>query len=272
MCTTDYDDLDAVLSTGCVPVAFGFSPWLVPDLAPWAVTAEPAERLLGPIAGFSLERIAAQRPDLIVGQVDLLDGKYDQLGAIAPTVTVGVRRDGWRSSCALVGRALGREDAAAAAAARTGAVLGRERAALSSLAGTRVVVLYRNGGVNRIDSTFHPPGGGSAEVLGELGLTAVDAGAGPAGALADEELGRLDEADVVIVQDFVAETDDLLRIEVFRRSRPVRDRRVVRLSPVATRASFLPSVLSLPVATAEFAAGVRAALAGRGSLEPVAGR
>jgi iron complex transport system substrate-binding protein len=247
---TDYDDLDALLAVGLAPAAFGFSPWLVPDLPPWASGAAGSTRLVGQVAEVSLEKIAAQNPDLIVGQADLVSGTIDELSRIAPTVTVALRSGDWRAGTRIVGLATAREAqaerAVAAAAAR-----------LADLPGRRVAVLSRHGGEIQIQSASFDRHGAGA-LLADLGLDPVDVSGG-AGTVAEEELTRLDDVDVLLVLDLVAETDMLLASPVFRMLRPVREGRVARLGPAASRGSYLLSTLSAAYAADEFATAITTA-------------
>jgi iron complex transport system substrate-binding protein len=254
---TDYDDLDAVLAVGLAPVAFGFSPWLVPDLPPWASGAAGSTRLVGQVAEVSLEKIAAQNPDLIVGQADLVSGTIDELSRIAPTVTVALRSGDWRAGTRIVGLATAREAQAAAAIAQAERAVAAAAARLADLPGRRVAVLSRHGGEIQIQSASFDRHGAGA-LLADLGLDPVDVSGG-AGTVAEEELTRLDDVDVLLVLDFVAETDMLLASPVFRMLRPVREGRVARLGPAASRGSYLLSTLSAAYAADEFATAITAA-------------
>ncbi|MFP5022566.1 ABC transporter substrate-binding protein [Pseudonocardia phyllosphaerae] len=244
----DYDDLDAVLAVGVVPVAFGHSPWLVPDLTPWAQGASRSVRLEGSVAEVGLEKIAAQRPDLIVAAAGLIGDKLRPLQAIAPTVTVELRDGDWRRGTAVVGRATGREAQATAAidGAETGLAAARDR--LAAMAGTRVAVLGHYGGGIRVDSVDDGQAGGGV-LLRALGLTPVDPGAAPGTRqISDEELSRFSDVDAVVVQDFGTTTAQLLATPTFARLPAVRQGRVTRLDPAATRATYLLSSLSVPYA------------------------
>lgn len=259
---TDYDDLDAVLAVGLAPVAFGFSPWLVPDLAPWASGAAGATRLAGQVAEVSLEKIAAQHPDLIVAQADLVADTFDELEGIAPTVTVALRSGDWRTGTRTVGLATGREAQAAAVIARAEGVVAAAAARLADLPGRRVAVISRHGGEIQVQSAASGRHGAGA-LLTDLGLVPVDPSAG-AGILAEEELSRLDDVDVLLVCDFVAETAALLSSPVYRMLRPVREGRTALLTPTATRGGYLLSALSVEYAAGEFAGAITAAARGAG--------
>jgi iron complex transport system substrate-binding protein len=264
----DYHDLDAVLAIGVVPAAFGFAPWLVDDLTPWAAAAGASRstRMPAPIGEIPLETIAAQRPDLVVAYTVFVGDSFDELSGIAPTVTV--EAVSWQTDTRTIGQATGREAQAAAAIDRAELALDQGTATLAELSGRRTAVLSRSRGEIKIATSAHRAG----QLVADLGLEPVDLGtSGPEGTLAEEELTRLDDVDILLVQDFVAETDALLNAPLFSRLRPVRERRAARLSPAATRASYLPSALSIPYAAGEFVSAIMAASRGAGSLEPTQG-
>lgn len=65
--------------------------------------------VVGTVAEPDLERIAAQRPDLILGTESRHAALYDRLTAIAPTAFMASQADPWQDNVRFVGRALGRE-------------------------------------------------------------------------------------------------------------------------------------------------------------------
>ena len=65
--------------------------------------------VVGTVAEPDLERIAAQRPDLILGTESRHAALYDRLSAIAPTAFMASQADPWQDNVRFVGRALGRE-------------------------------------------------------------------------------------------------------------------------------------------------------------------
>lgn len=115
-----FNDQDFVLALGVVPV--GTREYLGYDYAarPWA--AEALDGAVLPTVGgeeIDLEAVAALEPDLIVGIYSFIDeATYQLLSAIAPTVaqTDEFKPGGtpWQEQTLLTGRALGREDQAAA--------------------------------------------------------------------------------------------------------------------------------------------------------------
>lgn len=109
---TGTEELDALAALGVAPIAaaeleqgIGFSPGAARLLGDSEVT------MLGTRREIDLEVVAAQRPDLILGTEGWLAEVYDQLSAIAPTVSI----DGYTGAAQIlrdVAAALGRGDAA----------------------------------------------------------------------------------------------------------------------------------------------------------------
>ncbi|MGH3585132.1 MAG: ABC transporter substrate-binding protein [Pseudonocardia sp.] len=101
----------------------------------------------------NLERIAALRPDLVLGNVQRVEEAYGELSRIAPTVAyenAGAGRD-WRESVRTIGDVLGTrgrvDERLAAYAARAEEVAGRHA---GLLAGTTVALLRFTGSELRI--------------------------------------------------------------------------------------------------------------------------
>ena len=111
----DYPSADAVIALGTTPVGMYEVSYVEGGVQSWTKGAlggaEP--ELLDTTSGFPLEKIAALRPDLIVGTntYPLVADVYDELSAIAPVVAhveaPGV--DTWQQDMLLIGKALGRE-------------------------------------------------------------------------------------------------------------------------------------------------------------------
>ena len=68
--------------------------------------------MVGTVPEPSLEKIAALKPDLILGTETRHSALYDQLSAVAPTVFMATQTDPWQDNVGLVARALGDETAA----------------------------------------------------------------------------------------------------------------------------------------------------------------
>lgn len=111
------NDVDIVYALGLTPVAIaanvatgGLPRWLADDFSTEGV------EVLQISTELSLEAIAALEPDVILASpFPLIDAYYDSLSDIAPVVadTDGVLSDTWQERALKVGRALGREAAAA---------------------------------------------------------------------------------------------------------------------------------------------------------------
>lgn len=105
--------LDTAVALGVTPVGAavaseetGVPSYLGPeagDIATVGTVTEP-----------SLEKIAEQEPDLILGTESRHSDLYDQLSDIAPTVFMATQEDPWQDNVGLVGEALDKPDEAAA--------------------------------------------------------------------------------------------------------------------------------------------------------------
>lgn len=69
---------------------------------------------VGTVTEPSMEKIAAQEPDLIIGTESRHSDLYEQLSDIAPTVFMATQEDPWPDNVKLVGEALNRADDAVA--------------------------------------------------------------------------------------------------------------------------------------------------------------
>jgi iron complex transport system substrate-binding protein len=100
--------LDTTVALGVIPVgaavlneAAGVPAYLGADAAGIAS--------VGTVPEPSVEKIAALKPDLILGTESRHSALYDQLSAIAPTVFMATQTDPWTDNVGLVARALGDE-------------------------------------------------------------------------------------------------------------------------------------------------------------------
>jgi iron complex transport system substrate-binding protein len=100
--------LDTTVALGVIPVgaavlneAAGVPAYLGEDAA--GITT------VGTVPEPSVEKIAALKPDLILGTESRHSALYDQLSTIAPTVFMATQTDPWTDNVALVARALGDE-------------------------------------------------------------------------------------------------------------------------------------------------------------------
>ncbi len=108
-------DQDALLALGVRPVGMSEMTGVQPDgLAPWTapkITGPKPTLLRAGEAGFSLEKIAALRPDLILAAGDFtIDKTYGKLSKLAPTVAyqAGPAQDTWQQITRQVAKAIGR--------------------------------------------------------------------------------------------------------------------------------------------------------------------
>lgn len=163
----DFVDLDALVSIGAMPVAYGFSNAWAKGVAPWQQAAGVPDLDRFEAGGeVSPEKIASYQPDLIVGMQWALTKVYDQLSAVAPTVSVDEATP-WREVLTTLGAATWRDQPAAEAIRNTEALLADQRAKLAP-ARNRVLmvaslfgdVLYGQGDQSPI-----------AVLAGDLGLT-----------------------------------------------------------------------------------------------------
>ncbi|MBL7253035.1 iron-siderophore ABC transporter substrate-binding protein [Actinoplanes sp. LDG1-01] len=114
--TLGLSDQDPVLALGVVPVGaidwflerpYGKWPWAQP------LWAGKAPEIVGERDDFNLEKVAALKPDLIIGLYSgMSKDQYDKLSKIAPTVAQPVGFDDytapWQDMTKMVGQALGK--------------------------------------------------------------------------------------------------------------------------------------------------------------------
>ncbi|KQR19041.1 iron ABC transporter substrate-binding protein [Agreia sp. Leaf335] len=103
--------LDASVALGIVPVgaavlneAAGIPAYLGKEAS--GITS------VGTVTEPNVEKIAALKPDLIIGTESRHSALYDQLSSVAPTVYLASQADPWKDNVKLVGKALGRADEA----------------------------------------------------------------------------------------------------------------------------------------------------------------
>jgi iron complex transport system substrate-binding protein len=111
-------DQDTLLALGVQPVGMAELTGVEADgLAPWTaskITGTKPTLLKVGEAGFSLEQIAALKPDLILAAGDYyIDQEYAKLSQLAPTVAyeTGPAEDTWQSITTQVAKAVGRSEA-----------------------------------------------------------------------------------------------------------------------------------------------------------------
>jgi iron complex transport system substrate-binding protein len=159
-----FDPIGAVGSAGAP--ASGLGPFL-----PNGYAAERIE-IVGPQSGFDIEKIAALKPDLIVGALTATGperDRYPTLTQIAPTVLFTWEgTTSWRQHVRDVGGALGAPEKADAVVADYGARVGAVRAAIGGDAATVMASLVRvqGPGVMRLETPLSFPG----QVFADIGF------------------------------------------------------------------------------------------------------
>jgi iron complex transport system substrate-binding protein len=231
--TVGYTEQDVVLALGVKPVGEReFLGGYRYEERPWAQEAlggsEPAV-----VGGeeIDFERVAAARPDLIIGvNSGMTEGDYERLSQIAPTVAqsgefidFGVP---WREQTLTIGRALGREDEARTLVADVDAQFAQAREEHPEFDGASLVLAYGGGGTFGAYSSQDY----RLDFFEELGFkapTKIDDLAGESFYVdLDQEQFRLMEQDVVVMFGKRAE---VAGDPVFERLDAVADERVVYL-------------------------------------------
>lgn len=126
--TLDFPSTDAVLALGVTPIAMAKVSYVPGDVQTWTKTAlkGTSPEQFSADVDIPLEKIAALRPDLIVGtNAYNLEPVYSKLSQIAPVVSYvkAAGADQWQQSTVLVGQALGREAEARKLVADTEALI-----------------------------------------------------------------------------------------------------------------------------------------------------
>jgi iron complex transport system substrate-binding protein len=229
--TVGYTEQDVVLALGVKPVGTReFLGGYEYRRRPWAQKAlggsQPA-----PVGAeeIDFERVAAQRPDLIIGvNSGMSESDYDKLSRIAPTVAqsgefidFGVP---WQEQTLTIGRALGRAQQARRLVDDVERRFAQARERHPELVGASVIMAYGSKG----DFGAHSSQDYRLGFFEDLGLESparVDELAGESFFVDfDEEHFRLLEQDVVVM---FGRRDDVTADPVFRRLDAVRQERVV---------------------------------------------
>lgn len=143
------EDLDTLAAVGVTPVAYaptapGYSDD-VPYLADRIDLSKSTVLKQSENGQFSLEQIAAAKPDLILAtNLYGVDKMYDTLSQIAPTIAYekGWGQTSWQDMSLTIGKAIGKESAAKQAVAKTEKYLSDLKAELPGLAGKTVAGAY----------------------------------------------------------------------------------------------------------------------------------
>ncbi|MEU2348144.1 iron-siderophore ABC transporter substrate-binding protein [Modestobacter sp. NPDC049651] len=225
--TIGFNDLDFVLALGVTPVGTRANLGYDASQRPWAPASAKGAEL--PTVGeteIDVEKVAALKPDLIVGVYSFIDQQtYDQLSAIAPTLAqTDEYADGatpWQEQTLLTGKALGREEQAQDLVDDVEAKFEQARADHPEFAGTSVAVDYN--GVAGSDHFLMGADDLRSQFFTALGFTVPDAST----AVSNEQLGLIDQ-DVLIGGGF-GPTDAVATSPLFTSLAAVQEDRTVYL-------------------------------------------
>ena len=256
--TVGLTDHDALIALGVVPV--GVTDWYGERenaLWPWAREAlggaEPPE-VVGDARELNLERIAALRPDLILGLYAAVDAEqYGRLSRIAPTVVQPADHPDdygipWQELTLTAGRAVGREERARELVAEVEARIARARAEHPGLDGATGLIATVYQGIY-----VYGPDVANSRMLRSLGIRVpdevdrlIERGADPTGTQLSLERANLLDVDVLVWLD-ATRGEGPLANPLYRRLDVHREGREVLLDSGGRLggASFV-SVLSIP--------------------------
>lgn len=266
---------DAVLALGYKPIAttewYGRQPGAI---WPWAREAmgDAKPTVLDASDGFQLERIAALRPDLIIGtNAGMQRDDYEKLSRIAPTIA-GVKGgtdyfSPWEEQTVLIAQALGEEDAGRKLVARIKADYAEVAAAHPEWEGKTAT--FSQGGFYDGLIYVYPPGL-NTEFLSYLGfeinpkLAPLVRRAGEQVTVSPERLDVLDADVAVFATEKAADVGKLKRVPTFDKLPVVSEGRSVYTDGTLAGAIYFISPLSLPYVLDRLVPQLEAAVAGDG--------
>jgi len=103
--------LDASVALGVIPVGAAVLNEAA-GIPAYLGKAASGIQSVGTVTEPNVEKIAALKPDLIIGTESRHSALYDQLSSVAPTVFLASQADPWKDNVKLVGKALGLADQA----------------------------------------------------------------------------------------------------------------------------------------------------------------
>jgi iron complex transport system substrate-binding protein len=264
---------DALLALGVVPVAttewYGEHPGAI---FPWAQDelgdAEPPE-VLSDKDGIQFERIAAQRPDLILGVYSGLTKKdYEQLSKLAPVVAQPKDKvdfgSSWQEETLITGEAVGRSERAQELVDETEALIAAAAEENPEFKGQTAANITDYQGI-----FVYGPQDVRTQMLEQLGFTYPDAlrKAFPdefGGQLSDEKVDLLDVGALVWFADGDHSVEELKSQPVYKDLKVRTEGRdvFIRLKDRVYEATSFPSVLSMPTLLDELVPRLAAAADG----------
>jgi iron complex transport system substrate-binding protein len=264
---------DALLALGVVPVAttewYGKHPGAI---FPWARDelgdAEPPE-VLSDRDGIQFEKIAALRPDLILGVYSGLTRKdYEQLSKLAPVVAQPKGKvdfgSSWQEETLTTGKAIGRSERAQKLVAETEKLIADAAAEHPEFEGQTAANVTDYQGI-----FVYGPQDVRTQMLEALGFTYPDElrNAFPdefGGQLSDEKVDALDVGALVWFADGDRSVEELKAQPVYSDLKVRKEGRdvFIRLKDRVYEATSFPSVLSMPLLLEELVPRLAAAADG----------
>jgi len=271
---------DTILALGYRPIAitewYGDQPGAI---WPWARDAFGDDRptVLQTSDGFEFERIAALKPDLIVGtNAGMKKGDYEKLSALAPTVASGPGSTDyfspWDEQVELIAQALGKPEEGRALVADVKRRFADAAEAHPELAG-KTISFTQNAFSDGLIYSY--PDGLNTEFLTYLGLkieprvTALVERAGEQVGISPERLDVIDSDIALFATEQRGDIAALLRIPTFQRLASVSENRAVYTDGTLAGALYFMTPLSLDHVVERLPQELARAAAGRAPRELV---
>jgi iron complex transport system substrate-binding protein len=265
---------DAVLALGYKPIAttewYGDQPYAV---WPWAreELGDARPTVLDASDGFQFEKIAALRPDLIIGVNSGMErADYEKLSRLAPTVPAGEGSteyfSPWDQQVELVAAALGKPEEGRALVQRIKDDYAAAAAAHPEFRG-KTVTFSQNGFYD--GRIYVYPDGLNTDFLTMLGftinpkLTPLIEREGEQVAVSAERVGVLDADVIVFATEQPSDVAALKKVPTFDTLGAVADRRAVYTDGTLAGAIYFISPLSLPYVLERLTPQLEAAVAGK---------
>ena len=264
--TNDLEGLDSVLALGMEPVAVAFTGGYIGALSPWAIAAGAEDVATFETAGAAIdfEAFAAAQPDLILATwID--QDTYDILSSIAPTLVIkNADVTTWQDIQLMVGAATGRTAQAEQKVAETEALIAGQKDRLVPYLDQTVAVAYFWFDEFLVNGKTAP----ISRILDAFGMTVISPGVAAVGEidmLSIEQVRQVEEANILIAPDFVAEQTAAQEANILYRALPaVQNGGYVVLSPEMAQALYTESALSMQWAIPRLVDAVIAAAEGEG--------
>ncbi|RKQ91633.1 iron complex transport system substrate-binding protein [Solirubrobacter pauli] len=273
---------DIVLELGYKPVAttewYGDQPYAV---WPWAQEAlgDAKPEVLSNADGFQFEKIAALRPDLIIGANAGMEKKdYEQLSRIAPTIATpkgGTQYfSPWDDQVEVVAKALGKPEEGAKLIQQVKddyAAVAAENPDFKGKTATFAQNAFYDGEI------YVYPQGLSTEFLEYLGftinpkLTPLVKNPGEQVAVAEERLDVIDADVIVFATEKASDIANLKKVPTFGFLEAVEGSRAVYTDPILSGAMYFVTPLSFKYILEKLTPALKDAVAGQSPEELVGG-